>query len=202
MDKRTQIIEAATVAFLQEGFSSSMDAIADRAGVSKQTIYNHFRSKESLFSGIIESRCALLRAPLVAPEEAERLGVDGFLVLFGENYMRRLLETDTVNLYRLVVAEAAQFPSLARMFYEEVLEQAAGQMEKYFEKINKNGSLYIGNPRLAAEQFCGMLKNQIMTRILLGIDERPDDETMRGLAKRSVEIFLHGHTKLKYWSHM
>jgi AcrR family transcriptional regulator len=202
MDKRALILEAATNTFLQEGFDSSMDEIATRAGVSKQTIYNHFRSKEALFSGIIETRCSELRSPMVGQEDVNRLGVDGFLVQFAENYMHRLLSDSTISLYRLVLAEASQFPSLARMFYEEVLENATTQLERYFERINKNGSLHIASPRLAADQFCGMVKNQLITRLLLGIDGKPEEEVIHQMAKRAVEVFLHGQAKLKYWAHM
>ena len=43
--KKTQIIAAAMDAFLQNGFAVSMDHVAERAVVSKQTIYTHFKSK-------------------------------------------------------------------------------------------------------------------------------------------------------------
>lgn len=48
--KREQILEAALRLFSDAGYdSASMDAIADTAGVSKRTIYNHFPSKRDLY---------------------------------------------------------------------------------------------------------------------------------------------------------
>ena len=54
--KRRAIIEAATTAFLRNGYlGTSMDEIAALAGVSKQTVYKHFADKERLFSEIVVS---------------------------------------------------------------------------------------------------------------------------------------------------
>ena len=56
--KRAQIIQAGKVVFLDNGFgAASMDVIAASAGVSKMTIYRHFRSKELLFAGVIDALC-------------------------------------------------------------------------------------------------------------------------------------------------
>lgn len=52
--KHQNIIEGAIKVFIENGFdNSSMDRIAEVAGVSKRTIYNHFTSKESLFQAIV-----------------------------------------------------------------------------------------------------------------------------------------------------
>src|SRR5437868_4161514 len=53
--KRQQIIDAAFECFLELGYEgTSMNAVADRAGVIKQTIYSHFNSKECLFQNVIK----------------------------------------------------------------------------------------------------------------------------------------------------
>jgi TetR/AcrR family transcriptional regulator of autoinduction and epiphytic fitness len=52
--KRRAILEGAVKVFTQNGFdASSMDRIAEAAGVSKRTVYNHFPSKEILFQAIV-----------------------------------------------------------------------------------------------------------------------------------------------------
>src|SRR4051794_18618130 len=52
--KRADIVEAAATVFLRNGYvGTSMDEIAFRAKVSKQTVYNHFVDKETLFRAIV-----------------------------------------------------------------------------------------------------------------------------------------------------
>ena len=52
--KKQIILEAAIKVFCKNGFdASSMDKIAETAGVSKITVYNHFQSKENLFQEIV-----------------------------------------------------------------------------------------------------------------------------------------------------
>ncbi|MEU7812433.1 TetR/AcrR family transcriptional regulator [Pseudonocardia sp. NPDC049154] len=49
--KQAAILAAATDCFLADGYAgASMDRVAERAGVSKQTVYGHFGGKESLFT--------------------------------------------------------------------------------------------------------------------------------------------------------
>ena len=54
---RRRIIEAADALFYGEGVrSASVDAIAERAGVTKRTLYYHFASKDDLIAAYLEAR--------------------------------------------------------------------------------------------------------------------------------------------------
>jgi TetR/AcrR family transcriptional regulator of autoinduction and epiphytic fitness len=54
-EKRQVILEGAVKVFIESGYEvSSMDKIAEVAGVSKRTVYNHFQSKESLFQAVVD----------------------------------------------------------------------------------------------------------------------------------------------------
>ncbi len=71
--KRSEIIRAAEDVFTGKGYElASMDAIAQRAGVSKRTVYNHFGSKEKLFETIIDELLAQRRMLETIPYDAEK----------------------------------------------------------------------------------------------------------------------------------
>jgi len=54
--KRTAILAGAKEVFIQMGYKdASMDLIAETAGISKKTVYNHFKSKETLFEVIVDT---------------------------------------------------------------------------------------------------------------------------------------------------
>src|SRR3954454_24926319 len=71
------VLEAATTLFLRNGYgATSMDDIAETAGVSKRTVYNNFTDKEALFrevvmaaTGIAEELAADAAAELADPDD-------------------------------------------------------------------------------------------------------------------------------------
>jgi AcrR family transcriptional regulator len=55
-DKSQLIICAAREAFLEKGYDGvSMDEVANRAGVAKQTVYARYASKDALFLAVVDS---------------------------------------------------------------------------------------------------------------------------------------------------
>jgi len=113
--KRTLILEGAHAVFMREGFAQgSMDAVAAEAGVGKQTIYRHFRSKEALVEALVEAMCApeVVRPP-TGLQPARQLLRDLLLT-----FVAGVASRDSVRLYRAIVAEADRMPDLGRIFWE------------------------------------------------------------------------------------
>ena len=78
--KRAAILEAAVAEFRSNGFEvTSMDRIAETAGVSKRTVYNHFPSKEALFAEILTQ---LWKSSLAGVDLTYRTKVQGGLENF------------------------------------------------------------------------------------------------------------------------
>lgn len=188
--KHRQIISAATEAFLARGFAAtSMDHVARRAGVSKVTIYTHFRNKEALFGAIIDS----LAGGLV--ERIEELALDDMapgpaLRQFGRRYLELALAASSVALHRTVVAESARLPRLGRLIYECGPVQIVSALATF---LARSKDLRITDPRLAAEQFLGMVLGHAQLRLLLSA--RPGAEVRGSIGKvvdHAVEIFLNG----------
>ena len=69
-DRRAQLVGAAAAAFLAAGFdATSMEAVAERAGVTRLIVYRHFDSKEALYRAVLDSVVESLRSEFdpVAP---------------------------------------------------------------------------------------------------------------------------------------
>jgi AcrR family transcriptional regulator len=59
-DNRDRILESAYQLFYERGFTRiSMDAVAERAGITKRTLYNHFDSKDALFGEMLKRQSTL-----------------------------------------------------------------------------------------------------------------------------------------------
>lgn len=118
--KRSAILDGAKAVFLSQGFGlATMDDVAATAGVGKQTVYRHFKSKEALFVGLVSSMCAevggLLAGALHEPSDGS---LEAELHELGWLLARSLIAPDYLRLYRAIVAEAERLPELGQVFYE------------------------------------------------------------------------------------
>ena len=110
-EKRQQISEAAADLFLTEGFErTSMDAVAQAAGVSKQTVYSHFANKDELFRSCIASKVAEYDLT-VEPSEYHTL--EAGLRAFADGYLRILSDPRVVRMWRLIMAESVEHGHVA-----------------------------------------------------------------------------------------
>jgi TetR/AcrR family transcriptional regulator, mexJK operon transcriptional repressor len=120
MRKRSAILEGAKTVFLSQGFGlATMDDVAAAAGVGKQTVYRHFKSKEALFVGLVSSMCAQIGELLASAQfEQSDHSPETQLHELGWVLARSLIEPDYLRLYRAIVAEAERLPELGQVFYE------------------------------------------------------------------------------------
>ena len=120
----SELTAAALELFVEKGFAATrLDEIAARAGVSKGTLYLYFDSKEELFKAVI--REGLL--PLLAEGEelvASMPGPAG--ELFKAIVMRwweMVGEGPIGGIPKQIIAEARNFPEIARFYAEEVIDR-------------------------------------------------------------------------------
>lgn len=124
-DARPQeILEAALLVFAEKGFAAArMEDIALRAQVSKGTIYLYFESKEAVFRELVREMLVprLTEAALVAREHQ---GPVAPLLAHVLRTIGTFVSTsDRVVLPKMVIAEAGNFPDLARIYREELVER-------------------------------------------------------------------------------
>ena len=188
--KHRAIQQASTDVFLRLGYgSASMDLIAAEAGVSKQTVYNHFQSKEALFKAIIENLTSTLMGPLVVRDPAKSTP-EQVLRSLGRDFLALLLRPSSLALYHLIVAESARFPELGGAIYAVGAVRLLAMLADYIAWETRNGRLSVSEPELAAEQFVGMLTGRMQLRALLGVCMAPKEGELQQRAKHVVSCFL------------
>jgi len=186
--KREAILEAARKVFLEIGFgATSMDAIAVAAKVSKQTVYNHFGSKEELFAAMIRSTCDRM---VTAFEEAAKSGKpDVTLRAIARQVVSKVLDRDRLSLYRILMAEGQRFPELGQIFYECGPQVTRKYLSDYFTEQNARGTMHVANPAVAADQFFGLLSGcQLKTQ--LGIETAPSPEFLELYVENAVTLMM------------
>src|SRR5215467_10632081 len=106
---RARALSAATRHFAARGFdATSLQAIADDVGVTKQAILHHFASKERLRDAVLEAMIAHWQETLPRLLVAATATEDRFAIVLGE--LRRFFADDP-NRGRLVLREALDRPA-------------------------------------------------------------------------------------------
>lgn len=193
--KRGAILAAATEAFLSQGYpGTSMDDVAVRAGVSKQTVYAQFASKEALFVAMVRGMTeaagdqvqqGMLDVLPPAATMAEHL----------EAYAVRQLQVvrtpRLMQLRRLVIAETERFPELGRALYDSGPGRAIAGLALAFARWAEVGLLRVPDAQVAASHFNWLIMAEPVNRaMLLGDAAVPGAAALRRHAREAVRVFL------------
>lgn len=198
--KRAAIVAAATALFIELGYAmASMEEIARRAGVAKQTLYNHFGSKRVLFQAIVEQICDELMATvnLNAPLDSAPRTV---LSDLARRFVRLMVKPTSIGLFRLLAAEAHRFPDLAETVFRSGPDRVVADLARYLEAQQRAGRLRIEDAVLSAESFVGSLRGNLEIKALFsgpqGLASINDNEVMLDrYSQHCVETFLAAHAK-------
>ena len=117
-----EVITAALQVFTERGFAGArLDDIAARAGVSKGTLYLYYTSKEELFKAVVRDH--ILPSVAAAENLARTEGVSATQLIewLLRGWFERMGEDKISAIPKLIIAEAGNFPELARFYETEVV---------------------------------------------------------------------------------
>ena len=194
--KRLAILDAATTIFLRQGYlGTSMDEIAARAGVSKQTVYKHFVDKERLFVEIVVANVDEI-SDRVHEEVLQLVDSRGpdlqrDLRELGRRLLAGVLQPRVLELRRLVIGEATRFPELGRAFYERGPGRTIDAMARAFEGLAACGELCVEDPRLAAAHFNWLVMSvPVNAAMFLGEEGIPPAAVLGHIVDGAVRAFV------------
>jgi len=188
--KAESILAAAKRTFLAGGFGAvSMDTIAREAGVSKATVYAHFAGKEELFGAVIGRECERHFTGFSVGELDPR-DVRASLTTLGRSFLELLLSPDAIALHRLILGEVSRFPALGEVFWRAGPERNLGQIEAFIRAAAAAGSLGIGDARLAAEQFVGLVRGETQLRHLLRLEAETNQPKIHDVVESAADTFI------------
>ncbi len=125
--KVRQIRAAARTLFLRHGYAEvSTASLAKEAGVSKETLYTRYPSKEAILADVLEHLITTPEDPGPAdrPAPATPSELEDELRHFARHLLAELVERDYIELARIVVAETPRLPHIGETFRRAVPERA------------------------------------------------------------------------------
>jgi AcrR family transcriptional regulator len=192
--KHAAIVSAAAEVFLSTGYAgASMDEIASRSGVSKQTVYKHFSSKEALFVAVMNQMMgeADTAVHIGLPDVKDRAQLEAYLLDYAVRQLTIVLTPGLMQLRRLVIAEAQRFPELAKELYARGPARAIEVMGSAFEQLAGKNLLQFSDATVAASQFNWLVMADPVNRVMmLGDEAIPTQQEIRRHAEAAIATFL------------
>lgn len=171
-DCRARLIQAAAEVFVEEGYRASVERVAARAGVARQTLYNHFPCKADLFGEVVRQATAALLITLDANQQTLRER----LLRFGIMYRAKVLSAEGLGFFRTLAAEAVRFPELAASFYRSGPAQTAARLSVVLKEAMGKGELRSEPPEFAANLLLSMLVGADRSHYLFSGDPPPEPD--------------------------
>ena len=196
VSKRDRILETASSVFARDGFAgSSVDLIAAEAGVSRQTIYNQFGDKETMFAAVVADTTERANAGLYAalatfPDKPANLEKDL------TDFARRLATTcfcdrRSAALLKIVEAEGQRHPGVFRVWREQGPGRLWAAISARLTRLRDTGLLDLDDTDLAARQFMSLVVMDLKPAMLVGLTPSPAE--VDTATRTAVRTFLRAY---------
>ncbi|HYD67295.1 TetR/AcrR family transcriptional regulator [Azospirillum sp.] len=190
--KTAQILAASRETFLELGYAgTSMDLIAQRARVSKTTLYTRFPSKDDLYVATISAECER-RGLRFAPDAFDDVPLEDALRQLGRRFVDLLWSPAAIRMHQAVTGEATRVPEAARLFYQAGPEQGIASFIAFFERAAARGAIHTDDPAFIAKQFLAAMQGGPYCALCLGVCDPPTDEERTAFVDKAVALFLRG----------
>ena len=193
-DKRSTIIETARRLFLEAGLDAvTIEGVAAAAGVSKVTVYSHFRDKSTLFESVIEEERQSLDRHRIAVT-AQPNNLRDTLKQFGFQVVQFVTRPETVSMTRLLVAQLHRYPQLAQSFFDSGAAQRQRDLARLLSNAADLGELKLANARRAADHLLSMFTGLALVEQRYGLRPPPKSAEIEAHVSECVDVFLRAYS--------
>ena len=181
--KTEAILEAALVLFAEKGAAVSMEAIARKAGVSRQTLYNRVPSKVEMGRALAARRSDAISAPLRSGGDPETV-----LTAMATALLEKICTHDGRGSMRGVALMSPHAPDVALAIYDAGPAEGLRRLAAWLKDQDGRGLLVVPDATAAAEMFAGMTLGHGHLRGILGVPQPAFDIAAR--ARETARRFL------------
>jgi TetR/AcrR family transcriptional repressor of mexJK operon len=194
--KEQEVLDVATEYFLQHGYrGASINAMARSSGISKESIYRYFSSKQQLFEAVIGRELIEYRRSLRGLDVTLRSSdLRVALITLAETILGIITTDRTMALRRLIFDEATRSPEVGRHYYKIGPEQAYAVLEGVFATHAHESDFDI--PTLA-KHFIGLLTWRVTLERQCAVRGQPSRDEIEDLSASLVDDFMKAFLKPK-----
>lgn len=190
LEKRARILQAAKAIFLKSGYhGTSMNQIAQEAGVTKLTVYNHFQDKVNLFICAITETC---EETLCTKQFDLDTSADFYQTLFivCSRALQIIYSPEALKLDHVLLELAAEQNPLALQFFEASHTRMENQLAEFFQKAAQLGFIQADDPIYQTELLLTLMLGVRHHKVLLGITAAPNAQELEQIIRDAINLFL------------
>ncbi|MGI4748284.1 MAG: TetR/AcrR family transcriptional regulator [Janthinobacterium lividum] len=196
-ERDRRLLRIAAAMFESRGFEgTTIEALAEAAGVGKPTVYARFRNKTELFAAVFRKRVDVVLG-MLAPE-AEHIArretdadLETALQAFGLALLRHVLSEEAIRMHRVIVSTAIRFPELAQLVHHEGWERIVTVLAGLLHEFVERGDLEITDEVETADMFLSLVLGRYQRVRILGLPG-PDQVALQRQTHNAVTLFLNG----------
>ena len=185
LDRRSEIIRITTGLFLESGFAgTSMSAVAKACGMTKASLYHHFKGKDALFiacitegykDSLIELEAISNDASISPPEKIEKAVDILYAITIGSPVGR---------MSPLIAEVSSSFPSVAKSFHEGYIAPQRAQVDEIVAQGVSSGHFRDMDPIIFSHLLFGPIVTLSLSREMFASFDDLDEHFPVDLLKR------------------
>ena len=188
--KSEAMLDAASQVIAERGLTAPVEAIAKRAGVSKQTLYNRYGGKAGLIRALIRRRIDSVTAPLAGT--TSDVSPEATLAAFARDLMTAMLTPAGVSMTRVAIQSAVDMPDIAVAVYDAGAGTSRARLAEFLRAESAAVCLDVDDPAEAADLFSGMVGARQL-RALLGAPTPSDAASIDALSQTIARRFVRAY---------
>jgi AcrR family transcriptional regulator len=189
-----ELLDAALALFGEKGFAATRtDDVAERAGVSKGTLYLYYPSKEELLKAVISQRLSSEIAAGAA-KAAEFNGPTAvMLTQLLTTWWQEVFDRPVSAIFKIVVTEVRNFPEIGEFYVREVVEPSKQLIGSIIARGIARGEFRpVDVPSVVMSLILPMVMLCLHKHSLAACESAPSMVEPRHFIAQHVELVLHG----------
>jgi TetR/AcrR family transcriptional repressor of mexJK operon len=191
--KRASILAAAQSLFHTQPYETvTMEAVAQRAGVSKMTLYSHFADKETMFETVVRAMSDEMISAISGPDQAaaplsERLNAIGIA------FLRVILDASVRMMGQTLSASLHTDQALARRFYDAGPGRTRSALAAIIADATARGELTTESAEWAADDLVSLWEGSLPDQLAFGVIEQTTMDDIARRVRRGTEVFFRAY---------
>jgi AcrR family transcriptional regulator len=119
-----ELLNAGLALFVERGYAATrLEEVAQKAGVSKSTLYLYYENKLELFKAVVRHSLVAGFDEIAHSRIKENASAHDQLADLLRTFMQRVASSPLSGIPKLVISEAGNFPEIARFYHDEVIQR-------------------------------------------------------------------------------